>query len=106
MTDKDKPANPFGRVDVEGELRQLKAATSVTKSSAISHYHPGHVNYLTQGQFSALMRRCGFEAVNIGVNPLVSPKSFRRVLRTAAKSVLSYMGLCGSEVSVFQRRVA
>ncbi|MFQ6016732.1 MAG: class I SAM-dependent methyltransferase [Kiloniellaceae bacterium] len=50
--------NPF--MDLDHELEALLAATKIEKKDSISHYHPGHLNYMTPGQFSRLLKDAGF----------------------------------------------
>ena len=50
--------NPF--MDLENEIGELCAATRIEKRDSISHYHAGHLNYMTPMEFSRLLREVGF----------------------------------------------
>ena len=61
--------NPF--MDIDREITQLKNAKSIYKKDPISHYHPGHINYLKPKQFKDLLKKIGFEVLNFSVKPPV-----------------------------------
>ena len=63
---------PF--MNLPKEIKALKQAQKIVKKMPISHYHPGHVNYLTNLQFRLFLENFGFKILNIGKNPLVQCK--------------------------------
>ncbi len=63
--------NPF--MDIEREITALRSAKSIVKSDVISHYHPGHLNYMTPRQFITLLKEIGFEITPAVVNHAPAP---------------------------------
>jgi SAM-dependent methyltransferase len=66
--------NPF--MDIDREITQLKNAKSISKKDPISHYHPGHINYLKPKQFKGLLEKIGFEVMSLSVKPPVPLSKF------------------------------
>ena len=58
-------------MDIDREITQLKNAKSIYKKDPISHYHPGHINYLKPKQFKDLLKKIGFEVLSFSVKPPV-----------------------------------
>ena len=73
------------------------------KQMPISHYHPGHLNYLTRGEFERFMKRYDFEFVNIGVNLLVSQGDFIKFIKRVVKSFLVLLSLRKPDVTIFRK---
>ncbi len=63
---------PF--MNLPKELNTLKQAQKIVKKMPISHYHPGHVNYLTNLQFRLFLEKFGFKILSIKKNPLAPYK--------------------------------
>lgn len=63
-------SNPL--MDLSKEKKKLFSAKSIKKSDKISHYHPGHINYLTPGRFTKLLREAGFQVTSMQFSPPVS----------------------------------
>ena len=61
--------NPF--MDIDREINQLRNAKLIYKKDPISHYHPGHINYLKPKQFKGLLKKIGFEVLSFNVKPSV-----------------------------------
>ncbi len=94
--------NPF--MDLDNELDSLKRAKKIEKKMSISHYHPGHVNYLTRGEFkSFLLNNFDFKIINIGTNPLYPPRNLKRLIKAKIKSLLFYTGLYKQDVVVLKK---
>ena len=95
--------NPFDGCDFDREIDDLKKAKKVVKQMPISHYHPGHLNYLTRGEFERFMKRYDFEFVNIGVNLLVSQGDFIKFIKRVVKSFLVLLSLRKPDVTIFRK---
>lgn len=93
--------NPF--MDVQNELPALKRADKIHKSMAISHYHPGHVNYLTPAHFKRFVEKFSFEAIPIAADPFTPPGDLKRFLRRTAKSLLLQLGLLQADKFLLQK---
>jgi 2-polyprenyl-3-methyl-5-hydroxy-6-metoxy-1,4-benzoquinol methylase len=80
--------NPF--MDIDREINQLLNAKSIYKKDSISHYHPGHINYLKPKQFKAFLKRIGFEVLSFNVKPPVplTKSTLKTFLRRNAVQVV------------------
>jgi len=76
--------NPF--MNLNKELKALKAAKQISKQMPISHYHPGHVNYLTPDQFKQFVTNIGFKTIPLLPNPF--PQTLGKQIKNLAKSTL------------------
>ena len=89
--------NPF--MDLDREIGALKAAKRITKKDRISHYHPGHLNYLTPKQFRRLLESCGFKVTNLAMYPPVPPMAglwrqyLLRMAKVAVRTTQNALGL-------------
>lgn len=91
--------NPF--MDLDRELSALKSASKIEKSMPISHYHPGHVNYLTPKHFEKFTQSFGFQIVPIHANPF--PMTFKRQIKNLLKPVFTSLGLYQSKEFLLQK---
>lgn len=57
---------PF--LDLDRQLNLLLNAKSIKKEMLISHYHPGHMNYLTPKRFVRILEDTGFQLINFANN--------------------------------------
>jgi|GEM_PF-1932430 len=48
-------------MEIDKEIGQLRAATTIKKSDRISYYHPGHFNYMMPKDFERLLKEIGYE---------------------------------------------
>ena len=83
--------NPF--MNLDKEINSLKNAKKIEKKMAISHYHPGHVNYLTPGEFRLFLSNFGFKTIRVGANPLIPPGNLKRFIRGKIGSLCIYTGI-------------
>ncbi len=58
-------------MDLDKEINALIKAKLIKKSDRISHYHPGHLNYLTPKQFLKMLRDTGFKITPMVFTPPV-----------------------------------
>jgi len=100
--------NPF--MDIDREINQLRNAKLIYKKDSISHYHPGHINYLKPKQFKDLLRKIGFEVLSFNVKPSVplaktTIKLFlRRTAVQFAKTAFNLLGVPYSRHSFIVRK--
>ena len=91
--------NPF--MDLSRELPALKKAQHIDKSMAISHYHPGHVNYLSPDHFRKLVTSFGFKIVPMLANPF--PMTLKRQVKSLIKSTLISFGFYRGKEFLLQK---
>jgi 2-polyprenyl-3-methyl-5-hydroxy-6-metoxy-1,4-benzoquinol methylase len=61
-------------MDLDVELSELKSSQKIVKGELISHYHPGHLNYMMPKQFEGLLKEIGFKILpNVYYFPPASP---------------------------------
>lgn len=77
-------------MDLRRELPQLRSASKIEKRHRISHYHPGHVNYMMPKDFARLLREIGFEITPYAFYPPLPlvPGLIRQALVNHAKTAL------------------
>ena len=89
--------NPF--MDIDREIDQLLNAKTIYKKDNISHYHPGHINYLKPKQFKYLLKKIGFEVLSFNVKPPVPLTKYaiknilRRNVVQFAKTAFNLLGV-------------
>ncbi len=91
--------NPF--MDLDRELPALKRASHIEKSMSISHYHPGHVNYLTPKHFEKFAKSFGFKIIPIQANPF--PITIKRQIKNLFKPIFSSLGLYQNKEFLLQK---
>ena len=97
-------------MDIDREINQLRNAKLIYKKDSISHYHPGHINYLKPKQFKDLLRKIGFEVLSFNVKPSVplaktTIKLFlRRTAVQFAKTAFNLLGVPYSRHSFIVRK--
>ena len=89
--------NPF--MDLDRDINQLLNAKTIYKKDTISHYHPGHINYLKPKQFKCLLKKIGFEVLSFNVKPPVPLTKYaiksilRRNVVQFAKTAFNLLGV-------------
>ena len=92
--------NPF--MDLNNELNALKKAQKITKSMGISHYHPGHVNYLTPSEFRKFAESFNCKIIQISGSRLQIP--LIQQVKSLLKSLLITTGLYHPKEILLQKR--
>lgn len=85
--------NPFGNTNVKKEVKLLRNAKEVSKEMVISHYHPGHLNYLDSNKFKQYIESFHFKSIKIGKHYLIPPSDLNSFVRRNIASLLIYVGM-------------
>jgi len=80
-------------MDLNKKIGALRAARKIVKRDRISHYHPGHLNYLLPNEFAALLREVGFRITPMVLYPPVpmAPGFLGARLKQNAKSAVRWL---------------
>lgn len=90
-------------MDLNKELNPLKNADKIVKKMKISHYHPGHLNYLTPKQFNKFIKSFNFKAIKVQPNPMTPPVSLKGNLKRKIKSLLFFTEMFNPDIYIVKK---